>query len=133
MRICTNKYKQITVSSLYVPPPDIITPLRNIRHIHNKLITTPIPIRDVNAYSCTAVHRRTLTFNIINDFNHITLNTDTATRVPSTTHQQTLSLAMTFVTSTAYNATNSLIVKTTLTNIILLKQALYFEDKKVIA
>ena len=72
-----------------------MSPHYNIRHVHN--IPDSILTGDVNAhstlwYSHTDDHRGQLISDIISNSEHITLNTDTPTRVPHTTLQQATTL-----------------------------------------
>ena len=66
---------------------------------------------DVNAYSTlwhsyTDDHRGQLIADVISNSDHITLNTNTPTRVPNTTLQQTSSPDITTVSNTLYNWTS---------------------------
>ena len=56
-------------------------------------------------YSHTDDHRGQLISNIISNSEHITLNTDTPTRVPHTTLQQAISPDITTIFTTLYNRT----------------------------
>ena len=67
--------------------------------------------RDVNAHSTlwhsyTDDHRVQLIAGVISNSDHITLNTNTSTRVPNTTLQQTSSPDITTVSNTLYNRTS---------------------------
>ena len=68
-------------------------------------------IGDVNAHSTlwhsyTDDHRGQLIAGVIGNSDHITLNTNTQTRVPNTTLQQTSSPDMTTLSNTLYNRTS---------------------------
>ena len=56
-------------------------------------------------HSYTDDHRGQLIANVISNSDHITLSTNTATRVPNTTLQQTSSPAITTVSNTLYKQT----------------------------
>ena len=59
----------------------------------------------VMRHSHTDDHRGQLTADVISNSDHITLNTNTPTRVPNTTLQQTSSPDITTVYNTLYNGT----------------------------
>ena len=74
-------------------------------------ISSSVRTRDVNAHSTvchsyTDDHRGQLIADVLNNSDHITLNTDTPTRVPNTTLQQPPSLDITTVSNTLYNRTS---------------------------
>ena len=57
-------------------------------------------------HSCTDDHREQLLADVISKLGHITLNTNTPTRVPNTTLQQTSSPDITTVSNTLHNRTS---------------------------
>ena len=71
---------------------------------------TPVLIGEVNAYytlwhSYTDDHRGLIAY-VINNLDHITLNTNTSTRVPNTILQQTSSPDINTMSNTLYNRTS---------------------------
>ena len=120
VRIHTNRNKNFTTANLYVPPRDSASPhyatldadiTYCIEHITN--ITDSILSSDVNAHSTLwhsyiDDHRGTLISSIVNISNHITLNTNTPTRVPNTTHQQATSPDITSISTTTPLGTQSI-------------------------
>ena len=80
--------------------------IQYITNIPHSLLTG-----DVNAYSTLwhsyiDDHRVQIITDILSNSDHITLNTNTPTRVPNTTHQQTSSPDITTVSNTPYNRTS---------------------------
>ena len=114
IKIDIGKTKDITVANAHFPPRDTTSPHYNtvdtdiayyIRHVTN--IPHSILTGDVNAdstlwYSHTDDHRGHLISDIISNLEHITLNTDTPTRVPHTTLQQATSQDITTISTTLY-------------------------------
>ena len=93
---------------MYIPPRDSTS-----THCIQYIIKTPhsVSTGDVNAHSTlwhsyTDDHRGQLIADVISNSDHITLNTNTPTRVPNTTLQPTLSPDMTAVSNTLYNRTS---------------------------
>ena len=91
-----------------------VTTLQHRGHIHRLQHGTNIPdsilTGDVNAhsalwYSHTNDHRRQLISDIISNSEHFILNTDTPTRMPHTTLQQTISPDITTMSTTLYSHT----------------------------
>ena len=117
IKIHISKTKDITVANAYFPPRDTRSPHYNtvdtdiaycIRHVTN--IPDLILTGDVNAhstlwYSHEDDHRGQLISDMISNSEHITLNTDTPTRVPHTTLQQATSPDITTISTTLYNRT----------------------------
>ena len=97
IKIHIGKTKDITVANAHFPLRDTTSPHYNtvdtyitycMRHITN--IPNSILTGDVNAHSTlwyTDGHRGQLISDIISNSEHITLNTDTPTRVPHATLQ----------------------------------------------
>ena len=83
------------------------TPLHTVHHKHTHSVLTG----DVNAHSnlwhsYTDDHRGQIIADVISNLHHITLNTNTPTRVPNTTLQQASSPDITTVSNTLYNRTS---------------------------
>ena len=112
----TNNTKHITITNIYMPPRDststhYTTADTDIQHYIQYITNIPVLTGDVNAhstlwYSYTDDHRGQLIADVISNSDHITLNTNTPTRVPSTTLQQTSSPDITTVSNTLYNRTS---------------------------
>ena len=98
-----NTTKQITIANIYIPPRDSTsthykTADTDIQHCIQHITNIPHSVLtgDVNAHSTlwhsyTDDHRGQLIADVINNSDHIILNTNTPTRVPNTTLQQTYS------------------------------------------
>ena len=101
-----NNTKQLSIANIYIHPRDSTSAYyktvdTDIQHI------TSIP-HSMNAqstfwHSYTDDHRRQLIEDVISNSYHIILNTDTATRVPNTTLQQTSSPDITTESNTLNN------------------------------
>ena len=118
VKVHTNNYnKSITIANIYIPPrntklphyatldTDITSCIQHITDIPNSILTGDVNAHSTLWYSHTDDHRGNLISNIINDSNHITLNTNTPTRVPNTTLQQTTSPDITSISTSLYNNT----------------------------
>ena len=113
-----NNTKHITIANIYIPPRDPTsthykTAVMDIQHCIQYITNIPhsVLIGDVNAHSTlwhsyTDDHRGQLIADVISNSDHITLNTNTPTRVPNTTLQQTSSPDITTVSNTLYNRTS---------------------------
>ena len=107
-----NNTKHITIANIYIPPRDTTsthykTADTDIQHCIQYITNIPHSglTGDVNAHSTlwhsyTEDHRGQLIADVISNSNHITLNTNTPTRVPNTTLQQTSSPDITTVSNT---------------------------------
>ena len=84
---------------------DITYCMRYVTNIPDSILTGDVNAHSTLWYSHTAVHRGQLIFDIISNSEHITLNTDTPTRVPHTTLQQATSPDITPISTTLYNRT----------------------------
>ena len=114
VRVHINNTKHITIAHIYIPPWDRTfthykTADTDIQHCIQHITNMPHSVLtgDVNAHSTlwhshTDDHRGQLIADAINNSGHITLNTNTPTRVPNTTLQQTYSPDIT----TLYNRTS---------------------------
>ena len=110
-----NNTKHITIANIYIPPRDTTsthykTADTDIQHCIQYITNIPHSVLtgDVNAHSTlwhsyTDDHRGQLIADAISNSDHITLNTNTPTRVPNTTLQQTSSPDITTVSNTLYN------------------------------
>ena len=105
------------IANIYIPPRDTTsthykTADRDLQHCIQYITNIPHSVLtgDVNAHSTlwhsyTDDHRGQLIADVISNSDHITLNTNTPTRVPNTTLQLTSSPAITTVSNTLYNWT----------------------------
>ena len=112
-----NNTKHITIANIYIPPRDTTsthykTADTDIQHCIQYITNIPHSVLtgDVNAHSTlwhsyTDDHRGQLIADVISNSDHITLNTNSPTRVPNTTLQQTSSPDITTVSNTFYNRT----------------------------
>ena len=115
VKIQINNTKHITIANIYIPPRDTTsthykTADTNIQHCIQYITNIPHSVLtgDVNAHSTlwhsfTDDHRVQLIADVISNSDHITLNTNTPTRVPNTTLKQTSSPDITTVSNTLYN------------------------------
>ena len=113
-----NNTKHITIANIYILPRDTTsthykTADTDIQHCIQYITNIPHSVLtgDVNAHSTlwhsyTDDHRGQLIADVISNSDHITLNTNTPTRVPNTTLQQTSSPDITTVSNTLYNRTS---------------------------
>ena len=118
VKVYINNTKHITIANIYIRSRDTTstqykTADTDIQHCIQ--YTTNIPhsvlTGDVNAHSTlwhmyTDDHRGQLIVDVISTSDHITLNTNTPTRVSNTTLQQTSSPDITTVSNTLYNRTS---------------------------
>ena len=119
VKVHLNNTKHITIANVYIPPRDSTsthykTADKDIQHCIQHITTIPHSVLtgDVNAHSSlwrsyTDDHQGQLIAEVsISNSDHISLNTDTPTRVPNTTFQQTSSPDITTVSNTLYNRTS---------------------------
>ena len=118
VKVHLNNTKHITIANVYIPPRDSTsthhkTADKDIQHCIQHITTIPHSVLtgDVNAHSSlwhsyTDDHRGQLIAEVISNSDHISLNTDTPTRVPNTAFQQTSSSDITTVSNTLYNRTS---------------------------
>ena len=118
VKVHINNTKHITIANIYIPPRDTTsthykTADTDIQHCIQYITNIPHSVLtgDVNAHSTlwhsyTDDHRGQLIADVISNSDHITLNTNTPTRVPNTTLQQTSSPDITTVSNTLYNRTS---------------------------
>ena len=117
VKVHINNTKPITFANIYLHPRDTSTHYRtadtDIQHCIEYMAHIPHSVLtgDVNAlptlwHSYTDDHRGQLIADVISNSDHITLNTNTTTRVPNTTLQQTSPLDITTVSNTLYNRTS---------------------------
>ena len=109
VKVHINNTKHITIANIYIPPRDTTsthykTADTDIQHCIQYITNIPHSVLtgDVNAHSTlwhsyTDDHRGQLIADVISNSDHITLNTNTPTRVPNTTLQQTSSPDITTV------------------------------------
>ena len=110
-----NTTKHIKIANIYIPPRDTTsthykTADTDIQHCIQYITNIPHSVLtgDVNAHSTlwhsyTDDHIGQPIADVISNSDHITLNTNTPTRVPNTTLQQTSSPDITTVSNTLYN------------------------------
>ena len=118
VKVHINNTKHITIANIYIPPRDTTsthyrTADTDIQHCIQYITNIPHSVLtgDVNAHSTlwhsyTDDHRGQLIAYVISNSDHITLNTNTPTRVRNTTLQQTSSPDITTVSNTLYNRTS---------------------------
>ena len=118
VKVHLNNTKHITIANVYIPPRDSTsthykTAEKDIQHCiqHITTISHSVLTGNVNAHSSlwhsyTDDHRGQLIAEVISNSDHISLNTDTPTRVPNTAFQQTSSPDITTVSNTLYNRTS---------------------------
>ena len=118
VKVHINNTKHITIANIYIPPRDTTsthykTADTDIQHCIQYITNIPHSVLtgDVNAHSTlwhsyTDDHRGQLIADVISNSDHITLNTNTPTRVPNTTLQHTSSPDITTVSNTLYNRTS---------------------------
>ena len=118
VKVHINNTKHITIANIYIPPGDTTsthykTADTDIQHCIQYITNIPHSVLtgDVNAHSTlwhsyTDDHRGQLIADGISNSDHITLNTNTPTRVPNTTLQQTSSPDIITVSNTLYNRTS---------------------------
>ena len=116
VKIHINNSKHITIANIYIPPRDSTsthykssdTDIQHcIHHITNKahsVLTGDVNVHATVWHSYTDNHRGQVIADVISNSDHITLNTNTPTRVPNTILQQT-SPDITTVSNTLYNRT----------------------------
>ena len=91
--------KHITIASIYIPPRDTSsthyktadTDIQYITNIPHSVLTGDVNAHSTLWHSYTDDHRGQLIADVISNSDHITRNTNTPTRVPNTTLQQTSS------------------------------------------
>ena len=113
-----NNTKHITIANMYIPPQDSTaahykTADTDMQHCIQYITNIPHTVLtgDVNAHSTlwhsyTDDHRGQLIADVIRNSGHITLNTNTPTRVPNNTLQQTSSPDITTISNRLYNRTS---------------------------
>ena len=116
-KVHINNTKHITIANIYIPPwdststhyktadTDIQHCIQHITNIQHLLHTGDVIPHSTLWHSYTDNHRGQLIADVISKSDHITLNTNTPTRVPNTTLQQTSSPDITTVSNTLYNRT----------------------------
>ena len=117
LKIHTKHFKDITIANIYIAPRNTATPqhdttdtditncIQYITNIPNSIITGDVNAHSTLWHSYTDDHRGELISETLSNSNHITLNTDTPTRVPNNAHQQPTSPDITTISSSLYNRT----------------------------
>ena len=115
VKVHINNTKHITIANIYIPPRDSTATHykpadTNIQHCIQHFTNIPHSVLtgDVNTHSTlwhsyADNHRGQQIADGISNSDHIILNTNTPTRVPNTTLQQTSSPDITTVSNTLYN------------------------------
>ena len=93
---------------------DIAYCIRHVTNIPDSILTGDVNAHSTLLYSHTEDHRGQLISDIISNSEHITLNTDTPTRVLHTTLHQATSPDITTIFTTLYNHTTWHIIHTKL-------------------
>ena len=118
VKVHINNTKHITIANICIPPRDTTsmhykTANTEIQHCIQCIANIPHSVLtgDVNAHftlwhSYTDYHRGQLIADAISNSDHITLNTNTPTRVTNTTLQRTASPDISTVSNTLYNRTS---------------------------
>ena len=108
VKIHINNTKYITIANINIPPRDSTSKHYKTAYIPHSVLTGDVNAHSTLWHSSTDNHRGQLIADIISNVDHITLNTNTPTRVPNTTLQQeTFSPDITTVSNTLYNRTSS--------------------------
>ena len=94
------------IHALQTADTDIQHCIQYITNIPHSVLTGDVNAHSTLWHSYTDDHRGQLIGYVISNSDHITLNTNTPTRVPNTTLQQTSSPDITMVTNTLYNRTS---------------------------
>ena len=118
VKVHINNTKHITIANIYIPPQDTTSThyktadtdiqhcIQYIKNIPHSVLTGDINAQSTLWHSYTHHHKGQLIADVISNLDHITLNTNTPTRVPNTTLQQTSSPDITTVSNTLYNRTS---------------------------
>ena len=118
VKVHINNTKHITITNVYLPPRDSTSThdktadtdiqhcIQCITNIPHSILTGDVNTHSTLWHSYTHDHRGQLIADVISNSDNITLNTNTPTRVPNTTLQQTSSPDITTVSNTLYNRTS---------------------------
>ena len=118
VKVHINKAKHITIANIYIPlrdststqykraDADIQHCIQYITNIPHSVLTGDVNPHSTLWHSYTDDHRGQVIADAISNSDHITLNTNTQTRVSNTTLQQTSSPDITTVSNTLYNRTS---------------------------
>ena len=113
----TNK-KIYTIANIYIPPrnttspdhatcdADITSCIQYITNLPNSIISGDINAHSPIWHSHTTDHRGDLIADLLGNSDHITLNTNTHTRLPFAANQQPTSPDITSITTNLYNRTH---------------------------
>ena len=111
VKVHINNTKHIIIANIYIPPRDTTsmhykTADTDIQHyiqyitiIPHSVLTGHVNAHSTLWHSYTDDHRGQLIADVISNSDHITLNTNTPTRVPNATLQQTSPRCLTHVTT----------------------------------
>ena len=118
VKVHINNTEHITIANIYIPPryttsthyktadTDIQHSIQYITNIPHSVLTGDVNAHSTLWHSYTDDHRGQLIADGISNSDLITLNTNTPTRVPNTTLQQTSSPDITKVSNTLHNRTS---------------------------
>ena len=118
VKVHINNTKHITTAKIYISPRDTTSThyktadtdiqhcIQYITNIPHSVLTGHVNAPSTLWHSYTDDHRGQLIADVISNLDHITLNTNTPTRVPNTTLQQTSPPDITTVSNTLYNRTS---------------------------
>ena len=109
-----NNTKHIRIANIYIPPRDNTSThyktadmdIQHITNISHSVLTGEVNTHCTLRHSYTGDHSGQLLAHVISNSDNITLNTNTPTRQPNTTLQQTSSPDITTVSNTLYNRTS---------------------------
>ena len=113
----TNK-KIYTIANIYIPPRNTTSPdhatcdaditsfIQYITNLPNSIISGDINAHSPICHSHTTDHRGDLIADLLGNYDHITLNTNTHTRLPFAANQQPTSPDITSITTNLYNRTH---------------------------
>ena len=117
VKIHINNTKHITIANIYISPRDSTSThykradtdiqhcIQYITNIPHSVLTGDVNAHSTLWHSSTDDHKGQLLADVISNSDYITLNTNTPTRMPNTTLQQTSSPDITPVSNTLYNRT----------------------------
>ena len=113
VKVHINNTKHITIANIYIPPRDSTsthcgtadTGIQHIRNIPHSVLTGDVNAHSMLWHSYTNDHKGQLIADIISNSDHITLYTNTPTRVPNTLQHTSLP-DITTVSNTLYNRTS---------------------------
>ena len=91
VKVHINNIKHITLANISIPPRDGTSKQLTRTYRTHSVLTGDVNVHPTLWHSYTDDHRGQLIADVISNSDHIILNTNTPTRVPNTTLQQTSS------------------------------------------